>query len=191
MVYAPPEVSGDVFFEVTGTDPNGNQINGPSYMFHVQSSLALLNLNGAGATASNPGITITTTSHPGEGTFGTAAMQTAISSLVAKYYQLGDDAGFTSLDPLTSQAATMIEGGLFDANWNGDVYPGRLTPWVPPHCGHRDGQTIDLSINQLDADEQGWLEIAAKSARFVFTAPGERPGDVSATHWHATLSLTQ
>ena len=193
ITYSPPEVAGDVFFEVTGTDPSGNQISGPSYLFHIKDETLgkMESLNGLGAglgpSGNNPGISIVANSHPGDGIFGTDAMQTAVSDMVAEYFRLGDIAGFTNLDPLRSEAATLQKGGLFDANWNGAIIPSLLTPWSPPHCGHRNGVTIDLSINQLDPDERKWLAKAAKTAGFVFTSPGERPQDISANHWHAVL----
>jgi hypothetical protein len=67
----------------------------------------------------------------------------------------------------------------------------RKAPWSIPHCGHRNGLTIDLSINQLDSDEKTWLSKAATSAGFTFTNPLEAPNNKNANHWHAVLGAFQ
>jgi hypothetical protein len=200
LTYAPPEVAGDVYLQIAGTDPYGNEISGPNYLFHVQNSDLgpLVSLNGAGAGmgpgGSNPGIAVATDSHPGAGIFGTKEMQAAVSNVVRYYYENAYDDGFSNPAPLASQAATMIFGGLFDANWNGGI--NRInTPWAPPHCGHRDGVTIDLSLSQFNGfeedQEKTWLEQAAGEAGLVFSNPLESPQNESANHWHARLGTIQ
>jgi hypothetical protein len=196
LTYTPPEVAGDVLLQIAGTDPNGNQIAGPSYLFHVQDTDLgnLVSLNGVGSSANNPGISVASESHPGAGIFGTQAMQTAVSNMVEFYYENADDAGVTNPPRLASEAATLIFGGLFDANWNGSIDP-IATPWSPPHCGHRDGVTIDLSLSQftgsMAAKEKTWLQLAARSAGLVFTNPAESPKSKNANHWHTRLRNSQ
>jgi hypothetical protein len=75
------------------------------------------------------------------------SMKSFVSQMVQGNYQLGDEAGYSNLDSLKSEATTLVEGGLIDTNWNGGIYPEIFSTWAPPHCGHRDGRTIDLSIN--------------------------------------------
>jgi hypothetical protein len=202
LTYTPPELAGDVILELSGTDQSGKIISGPGYIFHIQDKtlVPMVSLNdvgtGLGPTGNNPGISVDSSpSHPGEGIFGTASMQKAVADLVQFYYENADNDGVSNPPGLASQAATMIEGGLFDANWNGDIYPSSPTPWDPPHCGHRNGATIDLSLSQFAGpsanQEKSWLQRAARSAGFIFTNPSESPGNLSANHWHAVLGALQ
>jgi hypothetical protein len=45
---------------------------------------------------------------------------------------------------LRSQAASLPHGGLYDWHKN----------WTTPHCGHRDGGTIDISLTGLDPNSE-------------------------------------
>jgi hypothetical protein len=123
-------------------------------------------------------------------------MQAAISNLVELYYEYAADDGVSNPPALASEAATLQWGGIFDANWNGTIDPSILAPaWNPPHCGHRNGVTIDLSLSQFTgasaSKEIGWLQSAASDAHLKFTNPSESPSNKSANHWHAVLGAFQ
>lgn len=61
-------------------------------------------------------------------------MQAAVSDLVSNYVSLSNQGGDFNPSPLVSPAASLPLGGIFE-----DL------DWEEPHCGHRNGQAIDLS----------------------------------------------
>lgn len=95
VIYTPPEVSGEVLLTISGSDPNGNSITGPSFTFEVKSPLALQEL-------SADGLTITTVSHPGVGDYGTAAMDAAVAQMAQYYFSNAAQAGVDDPDELES-----------------------------------------------------------------------------------------
>jgi hypothetical protein len=86
----------------------------------------------------------------------------------------------SSVPVLKSEAGSLPWGGLYDIKRN----------WKNPHCGHRDGQTIDLSLSTLTGQEKQALENAViDSGMNFYHAPfNETPFDDGADHWHATLN---
>ena len=122
-------------------------------------------------------------SHP-SGDYGTPEMAEAISFLGESFVQ--DLIPRTSIPPIRSQAASLPWGGLYDADWDGGV-DGRIVPWAPPHCGHRDGRTIDLSVRYLTSPQKNALRNAAIDSGFGFFYPPESPANLAANHWHATF----
>jgi hypothetical protein len=177
--YAAPEVSGDVILTITGTDPNGNQIasnNLPAPItFHVWASgspnwVPLSNadlsviVNGADPSPSHP-----------LGYYGTSAMADSVDELSQNFV---DALSATETPPrIYSQAASLPWGGIYDIQRD----------WDTPHCGHRDGMTIDLSLSNLDAGEKKELATAAKDSGLGFYYVPESPSNPRANHWHATL----
>jgi hypothetical protein len=183
LTYTSPEISGTVDLIVIGKDQWGTTLGPASFTFTIQDPKAFQPLM-------VDGLTIVTKSHPNEGVYGTAEMQDAVSDMVNRYYVYAADAKIDNPDRLVSEAASMALGGLFDADWNGDV-DGRILPWSQPHCGHRNGKTIDLSLSPFRGikgqKERTVLKQAAIDAGFEFSARGERPQDKPATHWHAEI----
>jgi hypothetical protein len=106
---------------------------------------------------------------------------------MAAYYY--DDPSLGSAPtPLESEAVSLPHGGLFDIN----------DDWSQPHCSHREGKSIDLSLSKLTAAEQKVLADAVITAGLHFyrlespgvqtCLPGQKPHeDVCTDHWHASV----
>jgi hypothetical protein len=184
LIYDAPEITGDVILEIAGRGSDGNFISGPKFKFQVKTPTSFSDLT-------TDGLIIQTGSHPGQGKYGTAAMKVAVSQMVAQYYETAQNSGVTNPDHLVSEAASLQFGGLFDANWNGAIYGSFKTPWLAPHCTHRDGKAIDLSLTPFSGpnavDERTWLRDAATDSGIGFYSIGERPQDLEANHWHGTI----
>jgi hypothetical protein len=177
--YGAPEASGDVSLTITGTDPNGNAItanNLPAPItFHVQASgspdwvpLSSTNvnviINGADPSPSHP-----------LGYYGTSSMADSVDQLSQNFVDaLG---AIESPPPIYSQAGSLPWGGVYDIDRD----------WDTPHCGHRDGMTIDFSLRNLDNVEKKELAAAAQKNGLWFYYVPESPLNPNANHWHGTL----
>ncbi|MNL03061.1 hypothetical protein D3C87_1235870 [compost metagenome] len=82
-----------------------------------------------------------------------------------------------NLPMIKSQAASLAWGGLYDIKKD----------WKKPHCGHRDGNTIDLSLSNLTNYEKKLLDTIARKRGFDFYR-SESASNPLADHWHATLA---
>jgi hypothetical protein len=167
--YTPGEASGTINLTVRGTAPDGSA---------PTPATTAINIGGAGSPfVPLSGVAFSIASHP-EGTYGTAGMEEAVSDMAANYPLLAEQAGDSNPTPLRSEAASLPLGGIFDID---------LT-WTQPHCGHRDGQTIDLSLSNTTAVEKNAMKVAANDAGLAFYYVPESPSNPSANHWHATLT---
>ena len=82
-------------------------------------------------------------SHPSDGWYGTRDMMITLSQLIGNYLREATDTfGVDNPDYLYSEAASLSLGGVFDIKHH----------WTDPHCGHRDGRTLDISVSNLQND---------------------------------------
>ena len=88
--------------------------------------------------------------------------------------------------PLDSQAASLPWGGLYDTKQN----------WLPQHCGHRDGKTLDISLSKTSDQQKTAIQDAANLSGLQFNYIAESPTCTqnpyvckggNPDHWHATL----
>lgn len=114
-----------------------------------------------------------------DGHYGIKLMNESVQTVIARYkekmtknYQVPSD----KVHQLISGGASLPTGGLFD-------YIGT---WWAPHCGHRDGRTMDLNIKHLTKTEKNVLK-EMLNVDFSFPYAIESPGDPKASHWHAQL----
>jgi hypothetical protein len=163
--YFPPEASGDIHLTVTGTAPDGTTPAPASTTIHILTP-------GITKDLSDTGVLFNVMSHP-LGTYGTVDMDTRVSDMNVYYYELMIKLfGEIGPTPLESQSASLPLGGLFDIEQT----------WHPPHCSHRDGLTIDLSINDKTISERSAMWLAATDAGFSIVQEGSPP------HWHLHLN---
>jgi hypothetical protein len=176
FTFEAPEISQEVSMEVSGVDPNGNVIGPTAFNIKVQmpgsdSWVSLSNnfvnviVNGADGAPSHP-----------LGFYGTPDMAAAISLLGNTYVQ--NLSPLANVPPILSQAASLPWGGLYDIDHN----------WGTPHCGHRDGETIDLSLSNLTTTEKSSLQVAARKSGVNFFYIPESPLNPAANHWHGTIN---
>jgi len=173
MSYESPEVAGDVNLTLSGFDPNGRSVDGAGVQFQVT--------RGEFEALRAPGFQISVDSHP-DGDRGTTRMQEKLSDLLRRFNEKAQKI-FVS-QSLISEGASLPRGGLFDYNF-------QVTPWEPPHCGHRDGETLDLSYSIFDDYDPALrlylivsLEKALIAANFRFNL--EDAGQ-SGKHYHIHL----
>ncbi len=184
LTYTPPEVSGDVYLTVTGMY-QGKIISGFAYTFEVKSGTAMQPLSVAGG-FDNSGVT----SHP-TGIYVTSKMNAKIQNMVNYYGNFAQKAGLPVLQ-IVDTSATLPWGGLFDYNYAGQN-KSTPAPWVPPHCGHRDGQTIDIAMTSSflnNGRQRKLLNQAVSAAGLTPTNPAESIKAPAATHWHLHLLIS-
>jgi len=167
-IYIPGEASGDIDIKVTGIAPDGST-PAPAYATIQIGTQGFVSLTGVAFVVSNM-------THP-SGTFGTVGMQSAVGDMGNEYPTLAAARGDLNPTSLRSEAASLPFGGIFDID----------RTWAPPHCGHRDGNSIDLSLSSTTARERLWMDIAAHDAGLGFYYIPESPASSTANHWHATL----
>jgi hypothetical protein len=177
LSYGAPEVSGDIALTIMGTDPSGNAISDvpATLIFHVRSAssqnwIPLSNenidviINGADPSPSHP-----------FGYYGTPAMADALEDLGQNF---ASTLNVSETPPhIHSQAASLPWGGIYDIQKD----------WDTPHCGHRDGMTIDLSLSNLTLKERQKLSAATQRSGLGFFYVPESPSNPRTNHWHATL----
>jgi hypothetical protein len=90
----------------------------------------------------------------------------AFQVLPVNFDTLEEKAGMAQVDVPTLSFLSIGPpfGGLFDV----DAYnTGSITnPWHPPHCGHRNGDALDIRIRDLDKASRNFLSRAARSRHF-------------------------
>jgi hypothetical protein len=165
-IYSPGEASGVIDLTVTGTAPDGAAVTPSVAKIHIETP-GFRPLNG---------ITFNILSHP-QGTYGIQAMQIAVSDMAAQYNSYTALFGDINAPPLRSEAASLPLGGVFDINHT----------WKPPHCGHRNGKTIDLSLSNTTPFERAVMQLAAQDAGIGFYYIPESPSSTTTNHWHGTL----
>lgn len=175
MTYESPEISGDVNLTLSGFDSNGKGITGTGIQFQVT--------RGDFSALRAPGFQISVDSHP-DGDRGTDKMQAALEKLINLFTARA--AKIHASLTIQSQGGSLPHGGLFDYDYaHGHV-------WTTPHCGHRDGETLDLSYSMFDAygpAEKVYLiavlEQSIKDAKMTFKY--EVGDGVDGKHWHLHL----
>jgi hypothetical protein len=172
--YTPPEASGTIHVIVNGVAPDGTTPAAAATDINIAAdgSEGWVSLNGQG-------VDIEVDSHR-LGVYGSDKMRQSVAFMSSEYSSMLAPLQLGPPDPLESQGASLPSGGLFDINHT----------WAPPHCAHRDGTTLDLSINNLDPDEQLVLRSAAEEAGFTISVeggPATTPGSTG-PHWHLHLN---
>jgi hypothetical protein len=118
-----------------------------------------------------------------EGVYGDQRIKSELQLLISSFNKRVQDRLNIQPPKLESEAASLPWGGIYDISRN----------WLHPHCGHRDGRTLDLSLSIFNNyDEATKLElkdiladVIAKS-NFAFTWYLESPTS-NADHWHMQL----
>lgn len=120
-----------------------------------------------------------TSGHMGD--YGTTKLNAAVAKALANFERnLRDRFGSPIVAPkVISGGASLITGGVFDIPVNGNP-----SSWRSPHCGHRDGNTLDISIRTLSPEYRQELADAFRAFKFN---PLESPEQKQTTHWHAVI----
>lgn len=170
-----PDAAGSVDYVVEGKSPTGTDLKPVTVRYRVKTSGFEL------ITAS--GLTIDVASHP-NGVYGTSLMNQKLGEVVQFYVENAQASEIDDPPGLRSEGATLPWGGLFDI--------GRS--WHTPHCGHRDGKTLDLSMSVFAGYSEPTrqalktaLSKAIATAGFAFTYAPESPSSPSTDHWHIQL----
>jgi hypothetical protein len=155
LEYEAPEVSGDVDVTLSETGPNGRNIMPYFLRFEIAA--------GEFKPLEVPGLDFVIVSHP-SGYAGTDRMQTRLRAMVKRFqFLIQTDANFSGDIPtLESESASLPNGGLFDIDYvNGSA-------WAPPHCGHRDGETADISYSIVSNYTSADRDILIKALKRAF-----------------------
>ncbi len=196
LKYFASQVSGGYAVRFDGRDPDDRTINlvGTGFSVQLKDLTPLNDLLMFKALAPN-----NTESHPGDGYYGTPLLRDRLSIALAKYRE--DINNFNEIlrngptneafarelttPVIQSEAASLRWGGAYDVNKN----------WNAPHCTHRNGKHIDISMSPFDNDLQNvflrtrYKKILAKAfledEKFVFGS-GEEPNRYK-DHWHAQI----
>jgi len=125
-------------------------------------------------------------SHPNDGFYGTQNLKDHLTTAIQSYkansvFAQNIPAG--SVVGLSSEGASLIWGGVFDINRN----------WGSPHCGHRLGDTIDISTSPFNASPYSvtlkrQLKDALAKKQFRWPVRYESPQDPNSNHWHSILN---
>lgn len=167
--YTPDESSGTVNLTVSGTAPDGST---PAPL------TVAINIGWLGSPFTQlSGIAFSIASHP-QGTYGTTPMQAAVADFAEDYSILTGAVGDKSPTPLRSEAASLPLGGIFDIDLD----------WTEPHCGHRNGLNVDLSLSNTTGLERAAMQVAAIDAGLAFYYVPESPSNPNTNHWHASLA---
>lgn len=162
--YTPGEASGVINLTVTGTAPDGSTPEPVNVAIAIATS-GFVDL-------SDTGVTFNIVSHP-QGTYGTVNMHQAVMLAANEYAKT-----FPPPLSLNSQAASLIYGGIFDYQY------AQGKAWIPPHCSHRDGRTLDVSFQLLTPEQQVATKAAFRKAGFGTPITEGTNGSSSGPHWH-------
>jgi hypothetical protein len=172
--YEAPEISQELLFEISGTGSHGEIISGVSGLMRVKDPLS-----SGFQKIELAGLAMNVASHT-EGIYGTSGLISKLEDMLNYYFENPPDVD--TLTSIESQGASLPWGGLLDMNQD----------WVTPHCGHRDGKTIDLGIRTLSEEEKGILNEAVLNAGLYFYYAPESPfynsgEDPIPDHWHVQV----
>jgi len=84
---------------------------------------------------------------------------------------------------LTSEAASLIWGGLYDIKFN----------WKPSHCGHRIGNAIDIGMTNFRSSSSPHVTKMKKiledalTGKGIFHFPVKSESPAGTKHWHTQL----
>lgn len=173
--YLAPDISGKYLLEFgVWDDTIEDMIVSSSTKIVVRSEVEYVNL---------PDLNFVINSHPGDGSFGVPLLAKKITELNLLYKTYARDSSIPegSIVALKSEAASLFWGGLFDIDQD----------WDEPHCGHRDGKTLDLSLsvfykNFYSKELKTALSRAVTDSGFVFYGD-ESPANPEINHWHISF----
>lgn len=174
-----PDIAGLVDFVIEGRSPSGEVLAPFRVRYQVKTP--------GFEPISVSGLAFDVESHS-SGTHGTKAMSGKLGKLIERYIKNAQSAGISNPPILESEAASLPWGGLFDIDFD----------WLTPHCGHRDGITLDLSLSvfrnsstEREKTLANALAKAVKEAGFDFTYAPESPnppkGKPKPDHWHIRM----
>lgn len=177
VTYEAPELAGEVQIQNDGWDPNGGSIGALSDSFiQIRSSTDFIKL-------SVPGLVFDVASHPRDGDYGRMILQEKLNEVVKEFREIViEDFGITP-PTLESEGANLSWGGVFDYKSN----------WMAPHCAHRHGIELDISMsvfNVYNSEQREALRILLKDVfdSHSFKFPVETERSLGANHWHVKLA---
>lgn len=175
--YETPEVSGEVDLKFLGIDSAQARIKPAKLRFQVKVP-DLVPLSVPPIEGKN-WMEFDVSSHY-SGTYGSQSLYEYLPLIIQTYRKKLDIPGFSLQDasPIESEGANLPWGGLFDYKTN----------WHPPHCTHRNGAFIDLSIGFVSSigrvmtkRERKALEDALRANKAFFSQTLE------GNHWHVKV----
>lgn len=173
--YEATDIAQDVDFTINGVGPDGSSIPAQKGKFRVKDPAA-----NDFHPISVAGLDMNVASHP-TGIYGRTSFNSKLEKMVDLYF--GSTEIPNTIADIESQGASLPFGGLFDTKQD----------WLNPHCGHRDGKTIDISVNtastniHLTSREKTALDKAIRFSGLIFYVPEESPTNRNADHWHVQL----
>lgn len=172
LVYEASDISQEVILSFSGTDPGKKSIAPLDIVARIRDpdSVGWVTLGDI------EGFSIATESHPEMGVYGAKQLHDAIAGMVKEFRQTHPN------KQIRSQAGSLYWGGLFDIL----KYKNQNTEWKNPHCGHRNGLVLDISMSGFSSVEKKDLRKAAEKNGFQFKVYSESPDDDEADHWHAS-----
>lgn len=189
--YITSEVSGGYVVRLVGQNPDGDLINQMGIGFRVATQTPFVSLSGIRGFNFHE-----LNSHPEDMIWGTPEMYSQLSLLVRDYFYSANNTPLIGgigpiwqpnpyanirISPLYSQGASLQYGGLFDINKD----------WQSPHCGHRNGRDIDISLSTFNNGSAYLLKkvLAERIIDSGFRTPvlKESPDYIFADHWHLRL----
>lgn len=175
IFFRAPDFSGQVKLKYEVQDILGNSVAEDEVLISVKANETFVPISVNGLTFTN------LISHP-SGKYGTQLLVQKLISAQQKYIANAIKAGVPKIfiTDLTSQAGSLPWGGLYDIDKD----------FQPPHCAHRDGQTIDISLSEIKSNvfaEELMLALknALLSVGLNMKVVGERPQESGSNHWHA------
>ena len=167
--YEAPELAGNVKMVFEGTDPDGATLDTMPLTLDIRNFEEFEYIGGLDWDI--------TSGHDGQ--YGIKLMNASVQTVIKRFkeelnenYQVPSD----EVHQLISGGASLPTGGLFDIS----------KTWWAPHCGHRDGRTMDLNISHLTKTEKNVLK-EMLSAYFNFPVAKESPRSAKPTHWHVQM----
>jgi hypothetical protein len=181
FTFEAPEVAGEIRMKFDARDSNGRRINSiEDTIVRVKSVQSFVKLN------TIPFFNIDIGSHPGNGDYVLPEvrndLQMAINDFRDKVFNRYDGLVVPFLE---TEGASLEWGGLLDIKRN----------WHAPHCGHRSGRELDLSMsvfNNYDSSVKKYLQetlqrsLRRRKFRFPVTLESPQGPQGLVSHWHAT-----
>jgi hypothetical protein len=87
--------------------------------------------------------------------------------------------GVASIPTLESESASLPYGGLFDI----DYAKSPQWLWSEPHCSHRDGRRIDISLSVFSTFTANEKKAVLGALQVALQKSGLKPS-VEGDHWH-------
>ncbi|MEK6627045.1 MAG: hypothetical protein AABY53_00325, partial [Bdellovibrionota bacterium] len=182
--YEAPEPAGEIDLKFIAKGPD-------SATFEVPKSRVQVKIDGLVSLAGVPYLTMIDTGHLTQdeseegGVYTSLNYKTKIQAALGDYFKKCLKAGIpeNQIVLLTSEAASLVWGGLYDINFD----------WFPSHCGHRIGNAIDIGMKNFNlssslhvAKMKEILEGSLRKNGMIFPIPSESP--TGNKHWHTQLN---